>query len=443
MSKFLKVFTPALLGTAGVLAVAHAASDMFVAELNAPVESGFVAVANAQEAQPEADAAEPQPMQVAAAENPAPSRDGGFGVGREALPEEIDAWNIDVRPDGQGLPKGKGDVFTGEEVFVEKCAVCHGDFGEAVGRWPQLAGGFETLDRRDPVKTVGSYWPYLSTVWDYVHRAMPFGDAQSLTNDEVYAITAYLLYLNNIVEDDFELSDANFTDIQMPNEEGFKPDDRPETELPQFSQDACMENCKDSVEITMRAAILDVTPGTTDDNEDAGSDGAASEAPATEAPADAATQDEASAAPAAEEPKASEMAAAEVAEPTPGATAADGAAEADAGDAAAPDPELVASGEKLFKRCQACHQIGDNAKNRSGPVLNGVVGRTAGTFDDFRYSSAIKDAGGEGLVWNEETLSAFLADPRGYIKGNKMSFPGLKSDEDIAAMVAFLKSHSQ
>ncbi|MEC9310935.1 MAG: cytochrome c, partial [Pseudomonadota bacterium] len=108
-----------------------------------------------------------------------------FGLGRPALPEEIAAWNQDVSPDGTGLPEGSGDVFTGEEIFAEQCAVCHGDFAEGVGNWPKLAGGADTLDHEDPLKTVGSYWPHLSTTWDYVNRSMPFGAAQTLEPDEV------------------------------------------------------------------------------------------------------------------------------------------------------------------------------------------------------------------------------------------------------------------
>ncbi len=140
-------------------------------------------------------------------------------LGRPATPEEIAAWDIDVRPDGAGLPDGSGDVTTGEQVFTDNCAVCHGVFGEGEGRWPVLMGGFGTLDGARPVKTVGSYWPYLSTVWDYVHRAMPFGAAQSLSDDEVYAVTAYLLYLNDIVDDDFVLSRENLAETHLPNED--------------------------------------------------------------------------------------------------------------------------------------------------------------------------------------------------------------------------------
>ena len=94
-----------------------------------------------------------------------PAYGGQFGLGRPALPEEISAWDIDVSPDGTGLPPGSGDVLVGEEVFAEKCAACHGDFAEGVDNWPKLAGGHGTLDHDDPLKTVGSYWPYLSTTW--------------------------------------------------------------------------------------------------------------------------------------------------------------------------------------------------------------------------------------------------------------------------------------
>ncbi len=193
-----------------------------------------------------------------------------LGLGRPALAEEVDAWNLDVSPDGTGLPAGSGDVATGEEIYLDNCASCHGDFAEGLDNWPSLSGGEGTLDREDPVKTVGSYWPYLSTLWDYIHHSMPFGNAQTLTADETYAITAYLLYSNGLVEDDFVLSNENFGEIQMPNAEGFIVDDRPETEYPKFSGEPCMENCKENVEITMHASILDVTPnGGAEPNPDA------------------------------------------------------------------------------------------------------------------------------------------------------------------------------
>jgi S-disulfanyl-L-cysteine oxidoreductase SoxD len=184
---------------------------------------------------------------------------GKLGLGREAVPEEVAAWDIDVRPDGQGLPPGKGTVAQGEEKFAEQCAACHGDFGEGVDRWPVLAGGLDTLKSDDPVKTVGSYWPFLSTVFDYVHRAMPFGYAQSLSNNEVYALTAYILYLNDIVDDDFELSKENFTTVKMPNEANFFDDPRPDTALV-TQKEPCMKDCKSEVKITGTARVLDVTP---------------------------------------------------------------------------------------------------------------------------------------------------------------------------------------
>ncbi|MFW8594321.1 c-type cytochrome [Cribrihabitans neustonicus] len=414
MSKYLKVLAPALAGTASVLALSWVLAENAVPA--SPANAGGIqAAAAANTAATEGEAA-PETAAAAAPEAAAPSRGGGYGLGRPALPEEVAAWDIDIRPDGTGLPEGSGDVWTGEEVFVAKCASCHGDFGEAVGRWPVLAGGQGTLDRKDPVKTIGSYWPYLSTVWDYVNRAMPFGEAQSLEPDEVYAITAYLLYLNNVVDDDFELSRETFTEITMPNEDGFKPDDRPETELPVFSGEACMEGCKEEVEITMRAAVLDVTPGTDDSGDTAAAQPEGAE-PAEEA--------------AAGDQPAAEDASAQTADP-----------EDTAGEAAAagPDPELVAAGERVFKKCAACHQVGENAKNRSGPHLNGVVGRAAGAVEGFRYSKALDEAAAGGLVWDHENLAAFLAKPRSFLKGTKMSFAGLKKDKDIEAITAYLEA---
>jgi len=193
---------------------------------------------------------------------PVEASTGAFGLGRVAMPEEIAAWDIDIRPDGTGLPVGKGTVAEGEPIFTEQCAVCHGDFGEGAGRWPVLAGGQDTLTRERPEKTIGSYWPYLSTVFDYVRRAMPFGNARSLSDDDVYALTAYLLYLNDVVtEEEFELSNENFTSIRLPNEDNFIADDR--ASEPHYAKgvEPCMSECKPGpVEITARAQILDVTP---------------------------------------------------------------------------------------------------------------------------------------------------------------------------------------
>lgn len=184
----------------------------------------------------------------------------GLGLGRPALPEEIKAWDIDVRPDGQGLPPGKGTVKQGEALFLERCASCHGEFGEGAGRWPVLAGGKGSLKSAEPEKTIGSFWPYLSTAFDYIHRAMPYGNAQSLTADETYALTAFLLNMNDLVKEDFELSDENFTSVKLPNEGGFHPDDREKTEKQFWGGEPCMTNCKKEVKILGRARVLDVTP---------------------------------------------------------------------------------------------------------------------------------------------------------------------------------------
>ena len=198
-----------------------------------------------------------------------PALAGKFDLGREATEAEVSAWDIDVRPDGKGLPEGKGTVAQGEEIYAEKCASCHGDFGEGIDRWPVLAGGQDSLKSERPVKTIGSYWPYLSTVFDYVNRAMPFGEAQSLQPDEVYAITAYLLNLNDVVDDDFELSDKNFVETRLPNEANFIADQRPDTPLVAKGAEPCMKDCKPGpVEITGRARVLDVTPD--EDNKQTG-----------------------------------------------------------------------------------------------------------------------------------------------------------------------------
>ncbi len=186
---------------------------------------------------------------------------GPLGLGRPAAPDEIAAWNMDVRPDGQGLPPGQGSVAEGEELFNDICAACHGDFGEGLGLYPALTGGEGTLTITvgRPTKSIGSFVPHLSTIFDFIHRAKPFGDAQSFSDDEVYALTAYLLYLNDLVDEDFTLSHENFTSVHLPNENGFFPDDRAQTEVPRFSEPPCMEACRDHTRVISRA-IAGITP---------------------------------------------------------------------------------------------------------------------------------------------------------------------------------------
>ena len=122
-----------------------------------------------------------------------------------------------------------------------------------------LVGGEGTLDGHDPVKTTGSYWPYASTMYDYIYRAMPFGEAQSLTHDETYQIVAFLLYMNDIIEDDFEVSHENIGTIEMPNRDGFfMPDPRPDAQP--VAGEPCMKNCDVATNIIGRARDIDVTP---------------------------------------------------------------------------------------------------------------------------------------------------------------------------------------
>jgi cytochrome c len=204
----------------------------------------------------------PKPVVVAAVQPVVAPSAKRIGVGREAKPEEIAGWDIDIRPDGHGLPPGKGTVKDGETLYLERCAACHGEFGESAGRWPIVSGGLGTLASPDPVKSIGSYWPYASTVMDYIRRAMPFGNAQSLTNDELYAITAFVLYLNDVITDeDFELNEKNFTSIKLPNASNFIDDDRETDEKEFWRKSPCMTNCAaEPARIIGRARALDVTP---------------------------------------------------------------------------------------------------------------------------------------------------------------------------------------
>jgi S-disulfanyl-L-cysteine oxidoreductase SoxD len=183
-----------------------------------------------------------------------------YNIGRVATPEQIAGWDIDIRPDGQGAPPGHGSVNDGEKVYIDKCAACHGEFGESAGRWPQLAQGKGTLASHDPVKTVGSYFPYLSSVFDYIRRAMPFGDSQTLSNDELYAVVAYVLNLNDIVDDKFVLSKETWRQVKMPNQAGFYDDDREKTEKAFWNPKPCMRDCGPPVKITGHAQAVDVTP---------------------------------------------------------------------------------------------------------------------------------------------------------------------------------------
>lgn len=177
-------------------------------------------------------------------------RIGYYGFGQPANAEQIAGWDIDIRPDGQGLPVGSGSVTDGEWLYEEQCAECHGSFGEGVGRYPVLAGGEGSLQDERPTKTVGSYWPYTSTLFDYIYRAMPFTLPESLSADETYALTAYVLYLNDLVDDDLVLNQDNLASIRLPNEPNFVPDPRPDV-----ANVRCMQDCRDPGAITILSEV--------------------------------------------------------------------------------------------------------------------------------------------------------------------------------------------
>jgi cytochrome c len=160
-----------------------------------------------------------------------------YGIGRPATPTEIAGWNIDIDRDGHNLPSGSGTVSHGRQVFDQQCAACHGAKGEG-GIGDRLAGGQGTLATPKPVKTVGSYWPYAPTLFDYIRRAMPQNAPQSLSNDDVYAVSAYVLNLNGLLAADATLDARTLPAIKMPNRSMFVGDTRPDVKNP-----ACVTGC--------------------------------------------------------------------------------------------------------------------------------------------------------------------------------------------------------
>ena len=213
---------------------------------------------------------------------------------------------------------------------------------------------------------------------------MPFGNAQSLSNDEVYSITAYIMYLNDLVDEDFELSNSNFEEVRLPNEQNFYQDNREDLENVIYNK-RCMKDCKKEAIITKRAVVLDVTPEEEDVSDNSNSN------------------------------------------------------EDDIVKTVSLDAKLIKDGEKVFKKCKACHRIGLNAKNGTGPHLNNIFGRIAGQLEDYKkYSKNIKKMGQEGLIWNTETLTSFIENPKEYITGTKMNFKGIKKSDELAALIEYL-----
>jgi mono/diheme cytochrome c family protein len=162
-----------------------------------------------------------------AASIPLAAQSPTFGVGRPPTPEEIRDLGNSIAPDGTGLPEGSGTVAAGRDVFVTHCARCHnpnaqGDVG------PALVGGQGTLATARPLKTVGSFWPYATTLWDYINRAMPFDKPGALKASEVYAVAAYILNLNGIIRDGDVMDAKTLPKVKMPNRDGFIADPRPD-----------------------------------------------------------------------------------------------------------------------------------------------------------------------------------------------------------------------
>lgn len=160
-----------------------------------------------------------------------------YGIGRAATPAEIAGWNIDVDGNGNNLPPGSGSVSRGHEIFDQQCAACHGATGEG-GVGDRLAGGQGTLATPTPIRTVGSYWPYAPTLFDYIRRAMPQNAPESLSNEDVYAVSAYILNLNGLLPADATLDAKTLNAIKMPNRNMFTGDSRPDVKNP-----ACTADC--------------------------------------------------------------------------------------------------------------------------------------------------------------------------------------------------------
>ena len=151
-----------------------------------------------------------------------------YKVGKPATPDEIAQRDHFVSPDGKGLPAGKGTAADGRAIFQRRCASCHGSEGKGKDEVP-LVGGQGTLATPKPLKTVGSYWPYSTTLFDYINRAMPFDNPGLLSHDQVYAVSALILYWNGIIGEHDIMDAATLARVKMPNREGFIADARPDT----------------------------------------------------------------------------------------------------------------------------------------------------------------------------------------------------------------------
>jgi cytochrome c len=159
---------------------------------------------------------------------PSSAAPGSYGIGRTPSATELRAADVSVAPDGRGLPRGHGSGREGATLYQALCAACHGVRGEGRDDFPALVGGQGTLGTARPTLTVGSYWPYATTLWDYIHRAMPYWSPGTLTTDQVYALTAFILEMNGVIAVDTVLDETTLARLRMPNRDGFVSDPRPD-----------------------------------------------------------------------------------------------------------------------------------------------------------------------------------------------------------------------
>jgi cytochrome c len=174
-----------------------------------------------------------------------------YGLGTAATPEQIAGWDIDVRPDGKGLPDAQGSVSDGEAIYDANCASCHGAFGDS-NEYIALSGGIGSLATNQPVRTVGSKLNYATTLFDYINRAMPFPNSKTLTPAEVYAVAAYVLNLNELVPSEFVANRETLVAVKMPNRDGYVPyhDLMTVHGKGDTHNTACMKDCEKEVKVT-------------------------------------------------------------------------------------------------------------------------------------------------------------------------------------------------
>jgi hypothetical protein len=164
---------------------------------------------------------------LAAAASPVAAQLPTYGLGRPPTSADVAGWKMTIPFDGAGLPPGSGTAVLGQSIYVERCVACHGERGEN-GKYDRLAGGRGTLTTDRPVLTVGSFWPYAPTLWSYINRSQPVDEPGSLAADQVYAVTAYLLYLNGIIGEHDVMDARTLPQVKMPNRDGFVLDPRPD-----------------------------------------------------------------------------------------------------------------------------------------------------------------------------------------------------------------------